>query len=68
MSMMLTGDLQGINYIKKTINELPENTYNFCCTVDGTCSKDQNLSHINYDLRPIQNTNRPSIDNEEMER
>jgi hypothetical protein len=35
MSLILTGDLQGTKYIKKTVSELPSNTFNFCCTIDA---------------------------------
>jgi hypothetical protein len=34
--MILTGDLRGVAYIKDTIKELPSNTFNFCCTIDGS--------------------------------
>ena len=50
-SLLLTGDLRGIQYIKKTITELPRNTFNFCCTIDGTANKEADLSSAN--LRPI---------------
>ena len=34
-SLILTGDLQGMKYIKKTVSELPTSTFNFCCTIDA---------------------------------
>ena len=42
-SLVLTGDLWGIPYIKETANDVPKKTFNFCCTVDGTNDRDTNL-------------------------
>ena len=50
-SLVLTGDLRGISYLKKSIKELPEQTFNFCCTIDGSSKQDVDLS--NNGLRPI---------------
>lgn len=34
-SLILTGDLRGLEYLKKSFTELPKETFNFCCTVEG---------------------------------
>ena len=43
-SLILTGDLLGVRYIKDTIRDLPENTFNFCCTIDGSSRKEADLT------------------------
>ena len=52
-SLMLTGDVAGIRYIKKTVQEIPQNTFNFCCTIDGTQNYERDMSRMkpekNYD-------------------
>ena len=49
-SLVLTGDLRGISYLRKSVAELPSQTFNFCCTIDGTTNKEADLSK---NLRPI---------------
>ena len=34
-SQVVTGDLRGFQYLKKTFTDAPKNMFNFCCTVDG---------------------------------
>ena len=50
MSLLLTGDLRGLSYLKKSITELPENTFSFCCTIDGSVKQEADLSN---NIRPI---------------
>ena len=37
-SLILTGDLKGFDYLKSSAKTAPKSAFNFCCTVDGTCS------------------------------
>jgi len=41
---VLTGDLRGLGHMKRTLKEIPENTFNFCCTIDGSSRKEADLS------------------------
>jgi hypothetical protein len=45
-SLLLTGDLRGLKYIKDTIKSVPENTFNFCCTIDGTSKAETNMMQM----------------------
>ena len=48
-SLILTGDLKGLDYVSKTVKTAPKSAFNFCCTVDGTCSGNDVALH---ELRP----------------
>ena len=43
-SVMLTGDVSGVKYIKKTFQEMPSNTFNFFCTMDSTQNYERDMS------------------------
>ena len=43
-SLVVTGDLRGLAYIKKSVKELPGNTFGFCCTMDNSSWKEVDLS------------------------
>ena len=42
-SLMLTGDLQGVNYIKDTTKKIPSFAFNFCCTIGSNRDNEANL-------------------------
>ena len=51
-SLILTGDLRGFQYIRRSFTELPENTFNFCCTVEGGIARRDSEVDI-YNKKPI---------------
>ena len=51
-SLVLTGDLRGLGYIKTAVKEIPDNAFNFCCTIDGSSRKEADLSGARRPWKP----------------
>ena len=53
-SLVVTGDLRGLAYIKKSVKEIPGKTFGFCCTMDNSSRKEVDLSSAIH-MSPLKN-------------